>query len=215
MARRSSVLSAYNPEVMWVLIGLNVAVYVMWQYLGNSRSGLIWLNENFLVSWPHLASGRVWTLLTSEFSHSDPQHLLFNMIALWVFGSAVHQVVKDVLFIHLYVVGAVLASLAHVAYGAALGSAVPALGASGAVMGIAVVYACLFPRNKLLIMFFLPAPAWLAVAGFIALDLFGVLSPVSDGVAHMAHLGGAAYGAAFYYFWLRKRVVRGPWKRWN
>ena len=210
--KKPSLLSHYNPQVLWVLMGLNVLVYVAWQLADRNGSELAFkiLGENFLVSAPHLFSGRVWTLLTSEFSHIEPRHLLFNMIGLWVFGQAVHQVVRDVLMVHLYVVGAILASLAHVAYGLITGDATPALGASGAVMTFAVVYACLFPKRTLLVFFVIPMPAWVAVLLFLGIDLLGVAGTLNDRVAHMAHLGGAAYGLAFWALWLRKRVTRQP-----
>jgi membrane associated rhomboid family serine protease len=116
--------------------------------------------------------------------------------------------VGDALFVHLYVVGALLASVGHVAYGLVSGSPAPALGASGAVMTVAVVYAALFPRRTLMINFFIPVPAVLAVAGYVLLDLFGMLGGNKDGVAHAAHLGGAVYGFLFWLLWLRRRVVR-------
>jgi len=124
-----------------------------------------------------------------------------------VFGGAVHRVVGNGVFVHLYVVGAVLASLGHVVYGAVTGDLVPALGASGAIMTIAVVYAALFPKRILMLNFFIPVPAGLAVAGYIALDLFGLVGG-RGGIAHAAHLGGALYGVLFWLFWLRRRVSR-------
>ena len=211
---RRPLLSYYHPQTLWVLMGINVLVYVLWQlaYRNGSDVALTVMSDNFLVSSEHIASGRIWTLLTSEFSHIEPRHLLFNMIGLWVFGSAVHQVVRDVLFVHLYVVAAILASVAHVAFGWMTGDPTGALGASGAVMGIAVVYALLFPKRTLLLFFVIPTPAWLAVIGFLAIDLLGVVGTIQDRTAHMAHLGGAAYGLAFWGLWLRSRIrsVPGP-----
>ncbi len=224
--RKRRLLSHYDPRLLWVLIGINVAVYVLWQLarrnadasaltlgsVGVPMTGWTWvfaqMQENFILSVDVLQSGRVWTVLTSEFSHVEPTHLLFNMIGLYVFGTAVHQVLRDVLFVQLYVMAAIAASVAHVAWGLIMGDPTGALGASGAVMGIAVVYAFLFPERRLLLFFVVPVPAGIAVLLFIGIDLLGVVGVVQDRTAHMAHLGGVAYGAAFYLLWLRKRIKR-------
>lgn len=202
----------YRPQVLYVLMGINVVVYVLWQLaqrqLPQSGAALDLMAAHFTVSLAHMQQGYVWTLLTSEFSHIDPMHLAFNMLGIWVFGKAVHRVLGDLLFVHLYVVGAVLASLGHVIYQYLTGSPAPALGASGAVMAIAVVYAACFPKNKLLVFFVIPMPAAIAVAGFILLDLFGAVGQANSGIAHAAHLGGALYGLLFWALWLRTRLVR-------
>ena len=224
--RKRRLLSHYDPRLLWVLVGINVVVYVMWQLarrnsdaaaltlgsVGVPMTGWTWLfaqmQENFILSLDLVLSGRVWTVLTSEFSHVEPTHLLFNMLGLYVFGTAVHQVVRDVLFVKLYVMAAITASLAHIAWSAFTGDPTGALGASGAVMGIAVVYAFLFPERRLLLFFVVPVPAGIAVLLFIGIDLLGVVGVVQDRTAHMAHLGGVAYGVAFWFLWLRKRVKR-------
>lgn len=185
-------------------MGINVLVYVLWQLAfrqGDVARDL--MADNFLVSLQAVRAGAVWTLLTSIFSHIDPMHLFANMLALWVFGVPVQQRIGAGAFVHLYLVGGLLASLGHVAYGLATGSGAPALGASGSVMAIAVVYAALYPKRVLLLNFFIPVPAALAVLGYILLDVFGVLGGLSDNVAHAAHLGGAAYGLVYYLVRLR------------
>ena len=80
------------------------------------------------------------------------------------------------------------------------------LGASGAVSAIAVVFACLYPRAWLLLNFFIPVPAALAVGFFFVLDLGGVLNPRGDMVAHAAHLGGALFGFVYWTFSVRPRL---------
>ena len=130
-------------------------------------------------------------------------HLAFNMFGLYIFGRPVARALGTGHLLHLYVVGAIMASLGHVAFGLATGDATPALGASGAVMALAVVFAALHPDTTILVGFFLPMPAWAAVAGFILLDVVGTFSPGSS-IAHAAHLGGAAYGLLFWYIKLRQ-----------
>jgi membrane associated rhomboid family serine protease len=180
-----------------ILVALNVAVFALWRTLGRSPEWRAFLLSNFLVSVDSL--GRPWTLLLAEFSHIDPTHLLFNMIALWTFGRAVESALGPRRLLALYGAGGVLASLGHVVYGLAVGSDAPALGASGAVSAIAVVFAAMFPRARLYLNFFIPLPAALAVGLFLVVDLLGVLNPTGDMIAHAAHLGGALYG---FLYWL-------------
>ena len=187
-----------------VLIAINVAVYVAWQLLG--RDGPI-MADHFLVSSAHLGALRFWTLVTSAFSHVAPEHLLFNLFALWVFGRHVEGVIGSRGLVNLYLAGGVVASLGHVAFNIASGDPTPALGASGAVMAIAVVFALLFPRVKLLLFFLIPMPAIAAVGLFVLLVVVVVVSGGSS-IAHAAHLGGVIYGGIYYRFHIRPRLRR-------
>jgi membrane associated rhomboid family serine protease len=187
-----------------VLVAVNVLVFVLWQTAERPRLG--WLVANFLVSTEAVAGGRVWTLLLAEFSHVDASHLLFNMIALWTFGRGVERTIGPWRLLHLYVAGALVASLGYLVYAFAVGSPVPALGASGAVSAIAVVFGCLYPRAVLLLNFFIPLPAALAVVLFIVIDTVGLLHPHGSTVAHAAHLGGALYGFLYWLLWIRPRL---------
>ncbi|MBN2800408.1 MAG: rhomboid family intramembrane serine protease [Deltaproteobacteria bacterium] len=193
---------------LWGLIGLNVLVYILWQQARGSQAGQDLMAANFLVSADGVLAGRVWTLLTSAFSHIDPSHLLFNMIALYVFGGDVARVIGTRGMLHLYLVGGLVASLGHVAFNLLADSTTPALGASGSVMAIAVLFGALFPRRTLLVQFFIPVPAALAVGGYLVMDFLGLFGHGS-GIAHAAHLGGAAYGLAYYVLTVRPRLVRG------
>jgi membrane associated rhomboid family serine protease len=187
------------------LVALNVAVFLLWHTIGRSGAGEAFMAMNFLVSVRSLQ--RPWTLLLAEVSHVDPTHLLFNMFGLWTFGRVVEAALGGRRLLSLYVVGGVVASLGHVLYGLVMNTATPALGASGAVSAIAVVFAAMFPRVRLVVNFFIPMPAAVAVGLFLLIDLFGVLNPRRDMIAHAAHLGGAAYGAVYYLF-----AVRPYWR---
>ena len=206
--RRSPPPSAVSGRILWILVGVNVLVYIAWQSAiragdDSFLAGL--MLGNFMVSLEAVSAGRYWTLLTSAFSHIDPIHLFVNMLALWVFGRDVLQIVGRLAFLHLYVVGAILASLGHVAYSLVTGEPNPAVGASGSVMAIAVVFAALFPRRTLLINFFIPVPAALAVAAYIVLDVVGAFGGIAGQTAHAAHLGGAAYGLIYWLLVVRPR----------
>lgn len=206
--RRTYTRRSRDPvRFVWGLVACNVLVFMAWHLLG--REGLPFMAANFMVSVESVMSGRVWTLLTSAISHIDAGHLLFNMLALYVFGRPVAEALGTRALLHLYVAGGLVASLGHVVFGLVGGSSNPALGASGAVMAIAVVFAALFPRATLLVNFFIPLRAPIAVALYVAIDLFGLIGGLGGspggGVAHAAHLGGALYGLVYHLVRSRKR----------
>lgn len=206
-----------RPYALFGVAILNVIVFAAWQ--GAVMAGpdeLQWMNSNFLVSSDGLVSGALWTLLTSVISHASPLHLTFNMWGLWLFGREVEPLVGPRGFLHLYVAGGITASIGHVLYCFATGVSVPALGASGAVMAVAVVTAMLFPRRRVLLFFFIPMTLRTAVGLFVVMDVLGVFSPLPDRVAHAAHLGGALYGLLYARFragnYLRQRLQHGDVK---
>ncbi len=195
--RRAAPSSSSAPDmrVMWALIAVNVVVFVLWNS-GAAPLGL--MRDHFLVSSSSVLA-RPWTLLTYALSHRDTTHLLFNMMGLWVFGQSLlwERGARD--FLALLGVSAVTGALAHV-----MTTSTPALGASAAVTAVSVVFALTHPHRQLLVMFFIPAPAWLAVGGFVLLDVVGLIRP-PDGIAHGAHLGGALAGAFAWWWWRRPR----------
>jgi membrane associated rhomboid family serine protease len=82
---------------------------------------------------------------------------------------------------------------------------VPTLGASGAVMGIFAAFAYTFPNSQMFIMPIpFPVKAKWALLGLVALDLFGGISNSQGGIAHFAHLGGAAFGILLLVLWNKK-----------
>lgn len=175
------------------LIALNIVVWLLWQLPG------LWpfMHANFTVSYTGLfAEWRAWTVLTSAFSHQGLWHLLWNMLYLHWFGPDLEQVYGRRNFLLLYLHGAVVASLAHVAWERGWGRDVPALGASGAVMAVVVVTALFFPQRTILFMMFIPVPLWLLACFKLLGDLTGLASG-GAGVAHAGHLGGAAAGFLF------------------
>lgn len=230
MARpiRIDVPASPTPALGW-LTALNIGVFVMWQVayglIGDVGAAL--MSTAFTTSADLVLSGAVWTLLGSAISHASFEHLFFNLFAMWLFGRDVERVVGSWGFVHLYVAGGVVASLGHVLFNLWSGIPVPALGASGSVMAIAVVSAMLYPNRLLLLFFFIPMRQITAVGLFVLMDLFGLLSPGRDAIAHGAHLGGALYGWLYYRHrlrhyladqlatWRRQRARRGgqgsPW----
>jgi membrane associated rhomboid family serine protease len=143
--------------------------------------------------------GEVWRLLSYAFLHSpDWQHIVFNMLFLWWFGSDVEDLYGPREFLALYLVSAVLGGVVYVlAVVAQLSPPVPCLGASGAVTAVLVLCALHYPDRVILLMFILPVPIWLFVLYQVAKDSITFLSGIQNGTAVTVHLAGA--GFAFLY----------------
>jgi len=138
-----------------------------------------------------------WTFVTYMFLHAGIPHILFNMLVLFVFGSPVEERMGGRLFLLFYL----LCGIGGAASSFILRQLVPVsqiIGASGAVLGVAVAFAWYWPDHPVFV-FPLPDPVpakWL-VTFLVALDLVLALIGASDGIAHLAHLGGV--GAALLY----------------
>jgi membrane associated rhomboid family serine protease len=209
MSRRVTLsLPELPTPALNALVALNVAVFGLW-WAAASRgpAALAWMEHNTTVSLAAMRDGAWWTLLTSEVSHVAPVHLAFNLLALVTFGRDVERLLGARGFLHLYVAGAVTASVGHLVYSAVSGVDVPALGASGAVMSVAVVSALMYPGRMLLLFLIIPMPVTWGVALFVLIDLWGLVGASGDQVAHAAHLGGVAYGLLYWRFEARAYIV--------
>jgi membrane associated rhomboid family serine protease len=137
-------------------------------------------------------------LVTHMFTHGGWGHILFNMFALWSFGTLLERSWGPKRFLIFYLACGLAAGLAHLFF-----ENVPAVGASGAIMGLFAAFAYLFPNSEL-ILFPIPFPvkAKYAVAVMAGIDLFGGVNPTYGGnIAHFAHLGGLAMGFILVIIW--------------
>ncbi len=157
----------------------------------------------------------LWRLVTMLFLHVEsPFHILFNMFTLWVFGREIERHLGHWRFLRFYLASGIVASLVYVAVHMIGQPFQYAIGASGAIMGVMVLFACLYPDMPVLAFLFVPMKAKYLVMLLVGLDLlyFTVLMPGDNGVAHSAHLGGAAFG--FLYFRYAPRL-RASIQRWE
>lgn len=203
----SGPMTRRSPVVL-TLIALNIVVFVLWRMLPEQ-----FMVEQFSVSWTGLSEGRIWTLLTSEFSHNLLWHLLFNMVVLKSFGSLLESVLGPGRLIGFYLVAALVASLTHGLVSAFIigEPQIAAVGASGAIAGLVLLFALMFPREKLLLFFVIPLPAMIGAIAFVAFDIWGLVAQVGGGglpIGHGAHLGGALTGAIYYFVFIRKRWLK-------
>lgn len=185
------------------LILANVAVFVVMTIIARSDPARAETIQRSLWIW-----GRDlhwWGLVTSAFLHAGLIHLGGNMLFLWVFGPNVEDRLGRVGFLAFYLGGAVASGGLH-----AWLDPSPAIGASGAIAAVTGAYLVLFPRThiKLLVFFIIIGifmiPSWWFIAFSVAWDLLGQ-GVGGSGVAHLAHLGGYAYGivVALVLLWAR------------
>ena len=190
-----------TPAVKYLIIA-NVAGFVM-QLLTRDQMLLIF----GLV--PSLVTGQffLWQLVTYLFLHGGVWHLVFNMFGLWMFGSELESRWGSAFFLRYYFVSGIGAGLLSVLVHPA--SAQVTIGASGAVYGILLAFGMMFPNRPLLLYFVIPIKAKYFVAGLGVLSFISALQAPGSSIAHLAHLGGMAFGFAYLKGWLSS----GAWQR--
>jgi rhomboid family protein len=187
----------------WVLrlIVLNVVVFVA-QQLYPPLTQMLWFVPAFILVRP-------WTTITYLFVHGGWLHILFNMLALFWFGPRVEERLGGRSFLTLYFVSGVAGALLSFAIPAT--RMVPIVGASGAIMGVMVAFARYWPRVRFYLYGVVPVEAWLLILLYVIWDLSGAFGIGGAGVAHFAHLGGAAAG----FLYLTVHAWRSPARQWR
>ena len=196
MAQYGNSMQRTTPIVLNLII-INALVYVA-QLVLDKSIGL----TNILALYSYNSEYfRPYQLVTHMFAHSPSMffHILFNMYALWMFGSVLERVWGPKRFLIFYMVCGLAAGVAQMM----LVKDGAAVGASGAIMGLLAAFAYLFPNTKFFILPFpFPIKAKYMVAILAAIDLFGGFHPGNaDNVAHFAHLGGMVMGFILVFIW--------------
>lgn len=179
--------------------------------------------EVFALFYPTSQYFHWWQPVSHMFMHGGFFHILFNMYMLYMFGSVVENIIGQKKFILFYFVCGLGAAALHtgVEYmqmqsymdGAALGNqealrqismlkVTPTVGASGALYGILIAYAMLFPQSRMTLIF---PPITMSAKSmtllFIGIELLTGLTGTGGGIAHFAHLGGALFGFLLIKYW--------------
>ncbi|WCJ24273.1 RHOMBOID-like protein 12 [Euphorbia peplus] len=196
-------LSANN--ILFGLIVANSAVFMAWQCVDKK-----FMSQHFMISLDNFKSGRVHTMLTSAFSHIDAGHLVYNMLALYFFGRSIARTFGTEFLLKLYVAGALGGSVFYLVHHAYMAlstkgngmqtkdpSRIPALGASGAVNAIMLLYIFLNPRATIYLEFVIPVPAILLGIFLIGKDALRIIQGDST-ISGSTHLGGLAVAAIAY-----------------
>ena len=223
--RRGGFLSSL-PPVTKNLIIINVIVFV---------ASL--LNQNFMIGtfalfYPTSVYFHWWQVVTHMFMHGGFWHIFFNMYTLLIFGCVVERIIGSKKFLLFYFICGLGAVALHLGVeylqmqsymqGAALGNATaiqniamikntPTVGASGAIYGVLMGYAMLFPESRMTLLFppVTLSAKWMVVI-FAAIELFTGVTGISAGIAHFAHLGGMLIGWLMILSWRKRGVLFDP-----
>jgi membrane associated rhomboid family serine protease len=144
-----------------------------------------------------------WQPATYMFMHAGVFHILFNMLALWMFGVELERLWGTRFFVRYYAVAGIGAGLTMIV--AALLPfelserlyATRTVGASGAIFGLLLAYGLQFPHRQIYMYFLFPIPAKYFVMIVGAISLLATIGDQDGGIAHAAHLGGLAAGYAY------------------
>ncbi len=190
------------------LIAANVLVFVL-QYL--SKGSI----EVLLALWPlQTIEGQsyfhIWQLVTYAFLHDTHSinHLLFNMLGLWMFGAEIERYVGARRVLVCYFASVLTAAICQLFVPGWLGAPpAPTVGASGGVFGLLLAYAVMFPQRKVIPLIPpIPMPAWVFASLYAALELVLGVTGSFAGVAHFAHLGGMVGSALVLLQWRTAKV---------
>lgn len=193
------------PAIQWsptiALLVLNLAVYLI-----QISSSQFPINEYFALSKDGLLHGYVWQLLTFQFLHGGHFHLIFNLLALYMFGRPVEERLGKAAFLKLYLISGMIGGLFQAGLGFILPMqfGLPVLGASAGLCGLVAAFALLEPEATILLFFIIPMRAKYVLGLAVILTLtFLILSfkpesaQAGEKVAHAAHLGGLLAGIAY------------------
>ena len=208
------------PKVTKNLILINIVVFVA-----------TLVNENFMIRvfglfYPSSIFFRWWQPVTHMFMHGGFWHIFFNMYTLFIFGVVVERIIgskKFLLFYFICGLGAAglqmftqylemqsfLASDSQAAMQGIIAlKSTPTVGASGAIYGVLIGYAMLFPESRMTLLFppVTLSAKWMVVI-FAAIELFTGVAGWADGIAHFAHLGGMLIGWLMIRWWKRRGVL--------
>jgi membrane associated rhomboid family serine protease len=209
------------PYVTIIIIGLNVAVFLMETLSPESSQQIVYSYGAIPYAITHFRSNQpippVLTIFTSMFMHGGILHIAGNMLYFWIFGNNIEDELGHVRFIVFYLFCGVVAAYSYAL--TAPSSTVPMIGASGAISGILGAYLLLFPKARVHTLIFfgifiqiVQVPA-LIVIGFWAIiqlvsGLFTEGMQSQGGIAWFAHVGGFITGLATIKLWLPRRSYK-------
>ena len=211
------------PPVTKNLIIINVVVFVFTMLNRNFMFG------NFALYYPTSPFFHWWQVITHMFMHDGIWHIFFNMYTLFIFGSVVERIIGSKKFLLFYFICGLGAVALHLGVqylqmqsymqGAALGNLVAlqhiqdikmtrTVGASGAIYGVLMGYAMLFPQSRMTLLFppITLSAKWMVLA-FVAIELLTGITGTAAGIAHFAHLGGMLIGWLIILQWRKRGIL--------
>ena len=195
-------LNQITPVVKNLVI-INVLVFLAQIAMINGFTDSV---DNIFVGHTPLESDmfKPWQIITHMFMHGSIGHLFFNMFALAIFGSSLERVWGAKRFLQFYIFCGIGAFVIFQLI--AGGPNVTVIGASGAVYGLLLGFGMLFPNTEIMLLIPpIPIKAKYFVVIYGLLELFSAMSNNSDGIAHVAHLGGMIIGYILIKRWQKSR----------
>jgi membrane associated rhomboid family serine protease len=206
--------NSFSRGSVFTLILVNCVVYLL-QILLPSQLHADYVGWYGALIPAKVFSGEIWRLFSYMFLHDTRTitHLLFNMYSLYIFGMAIEEVwgPRKFLFYYLFCgigAGISIVAINSIMYGIGFGGAT--IGASGAVFGLLLAFAFLFPNAEMLVFFVIPMKAWMMALMFAGFELYFELTGMAGGISHIGHLGGFVFGI-IYFILIEKRRSLG-WK---
>lgn len=194
----------YN-NVTAILVAVNIAVFCLTYFLFPRLTYTLALVPSS-VYYGH----SYWQFVTYMFTHGSISHLLFNMLSLYIFGTAVERRVGSKEFLLYYMLTGTLCGFASYGVYYLANTNVVLMGASGAIYALLMLFSVLYPRAVIYVFGIIPVPAPVLIILYFVIELFsGMMS--FDGVAHMTHLFGLVFG--LLYIPIRMRL--NPLKEWR
>lgn len=208
--------TSITPFMTWLLIGLNVVIFV-WEIIGGTdRFNTIIMSYGLTPA--RIISGEAYyTFLTSMFLHGGIFHLGGNMLYLYIFGDNIEDICDHLPYLVFYLICGIIASLTHML--SAWGSNVPTVGASGAISGILGAYVLFFPKVKIRtavtfgwLIRIVYVPAYALIGLWFVYQFALALLAVETGVAYWAHIGGFLAGIALARIYGRRKYYHPLYK---
>ena len=208
------------PKATQALLWINGGVFLLQLLLGSATfvPFQLWPLGDYsslggMAGVPPGAGFMPWQLLTYGFMH-DPSnygHILFNMLALLMFGAPLEYTWGTQRFLTYYLVCVVGAGLTYLGWAAVVGIPESVIGASGGVFGLLLAYGMLFPKQRVMLLFPpIPMDARTLVIGYGVVELLLGVTGLASGVAHFAHLGGMLFGWLMIRYWRGQPPFRKP-----
>ncbi len=189
---------------LMILMGIVFLLQMVVSHQFNLYFGLvpIWVWKKFYL----------WQLFTYIFLHGGVTHILFNLLALWMFGGALENHWGSRKFLFYFFFCGIGASLCTVLL--TPNQRIPIIGASGAIYGILLAFGWLFPNRPIFLYFLFPIPAKYMVILYGLIELFASMEGTGGGIAHLTHLGGLLFGLLYMgYPYLHQRIRRASYRR--
>jgi membrane associated rhomboid family serine protease len=219
----SMFMPSLTPWVKYLLI-INIAVFIL-QILTKTYDPELKIYQEPLIHWfaaqgqPLLVALQVWRLITFQFLHADFGHLLFNMIGLYFFGTAIERTMGSKRFIYFYLTCGGIGGLIFVIssmFGFYEGGLL--VGASGGLLGLMAATMIYYPKAKVYLYFLIPIPIRILIIGITIYYTINVLRGGHNAGGDLCHLGGMATGfvwllgrGRFNSLWLKQQ--QGAYRR--